>query len=169
MSEKGSAVAADERALIGPPVGADGAALWRLARVSGRLDLNSSYSYLLWCRDFADTTVVARVSGEVVGFVSGFLRPTAPDTVLVWQVAVDPSQRGKGLAGAMLDHLADRLADREVRWMETTVTPDNEASIAMFASFARRRSATMETTDLFRVGDFPDDHEAEQLYRIGPL
>lgn len=38
----------------------DGAAIWRIARDSGSLDLNSSYSYLLWCRDFADTTVVAR-------------------------------------------------------------------------------------------------------------
>lgn len=31
----------------------DGAAIWRIARDSRTLDLNSSYSYLLWCRDFA--------------------------------------------------------------------------------------------------------------------
>ncbi|MGY5138554.1 diaminobutyrate acetyltransferase, partial [Streptomyces nigrescens] len=33
----------------------DGAAIWRIARDSKTLDLNSSYSYLLWCRDFAAT------------------------------------------------------------------------------------------------------------------
>lgn len=38
----------------------DGAAIWRIARDSKALDLNSSYSYLLWCRDFAATSVVAR-------------------------------------------------------------------------------------------------------------
>ena len=40
----------------------DGAALWRIAKDSGNLDLNSSYSYLLWCRDFAGTSAVARTA-----------------------------------------------------------------------------------------------------------
>src|SRR3954469_14238353 len=45
---------------------ADGAAIWRIARDSKVLDLNSSYSYLLWCRDFAATSAVARdENGEV--------------------------------------------------------------------------------------------------------
>lgn len=57
----------------------DGAAIWRIARDSEVLDLNSSYSYLLWCRDFAATSVVARgADGEPVGFVTGYLRPEAP-------------------------------------------------------------------------------------------
>src|SRR5437879_5926964 len=42
------------------PTVEDGAAIWRIARDSQTLDLNSSYSYLLWCRDFARTSVVAR-------------------------------------------------------------------------------------------------------------
>jgi L-2,4-diaminobutyric acid acetyltransferase len=40
------------------PVASDAADLWRLARDSGSLDLNSPYAALLWCTDFADTTVV---------------------------------------------------------------------------------------------------------------
>lgn len=38
---------------IDRPRPGDGPLLWRLARDSGTLDLNSAYSYLLWCRDFA--------------------------------------------------------------------------------------------------------------------
>ena len=38
---------------IDRPEVADGAALWRIAKDSRTLDLNSSYSYLLWCRGFA--------------------------------------------------------------------------------------------------------------------
>ncbi|MFE3738731.1 diaminobutyrate acetyltransferase, partial [Streptomyces sp. NPDC059134] len=41
----------------------DGAAIWRIARDSEVLDLNSSYSYLLWCRDFAATSVGGRGDG----------------------------------------------------------------------------------------------------------
>jgi L-2,4-diaminobutyric acid acetyltransferase len=62
---------------IAEPVLADGPHLWRLARDSRVLDLNSSYAYLLWCRDFAATSVVAKVDGNVVGFVTGYVRPMA--------------------------------------------------------------------------------------------
>jgi L-2,4-diaminobutyric acid acetyltransferase len=147
----------------------DGGDLWRIARDSGKLDLNSSYSYLLWCRDFADTTVVARAQGAVVGFVTGYLRPDRPDTLLVWQVAVDESQRGRGLAASLLDGLLARLADRDVRYLETTVTADNTASNRMFTSLARRWSAPCERTELFDEQVFPDGHDPEFLYRIGPL
>lgn len=175
MSGKAPAIAADERVLIGPPGHADGAHLWRIARDSRKLDLNSSYTYLLWCRHFADTTVVARVDGEPVGFVIGYLVPSAPDTVVVWQVAIDSSQRGKGLAGALLDNLVSRLAGRGVRYLETTVTPDNAPSIALFTAAAQRwrdadgNPAAMTRSDFFAATDFPDEHEPEQLYRIGPF
>ncbi|MFC4002056.1 diaminobutyrate acetyltransferase [Prauserella oleivorans] len=155
--------------VIESPSRDDGAALWRIARDSQKLDLNSSYAYLLWCRDFADTSVVARADGNTVGFVIGYRRPSAPDTALVWQVAVDDSQRGRGLAGKMLDALFERLVDAGVRYLDTTITPDNEASIRLFTSFAKRWNATLERSELFAAGDFPDPHEPEDLFRIGPL
>lgn len=158
--------------LIENPTKADGAALWRIARDSQKLDLNSPYAYLLWCRDFADTSVVARVDGTTVGFVIAYRRPAAPDTALVWQVAVDASQRGQGLAGALLDNLFTRLVEDGVRHLETTITPDNKASIGLFTSFAQRWGARLESTELFGPADFPDDgvrHEREDVYRIGPL
>ncbi|WP_033294447.1 diaminobutyrate acetyltransferase [Amycolatopsis jejuensis] len=157
--------------LIESPTKADGAALWRIARDSQKLDLNSPYAYLLWCRDFAETSVVARVDGAPVGFVIAYRRPAQPDAALVWQVAVDASQRGKGLAGQLLDSLYTRLVDDGVRYLETTITPDNEASIRLFASFAKRWNAALESGELFAADDFPEGegHAAEDLYRIGPL
>ncbi|SFP50112.1 L-2,4-diaminobutyric acid acetyltransferase [Amycolatopsis arida] len=158
--------------VIENPAKSDGAALWRIARDSRKLDLNSSYAYLLWCQDFADTSVVARVDGEPVGFVIGYRRPTALDALLVWQVAVDSSQRGHGLAGRLLDALFTPLvngAPGGVRFLDTTITPDNEASIRLFESFAKRWSADLTRTPLFAAADFPDEHEPEDLYRIGPL
>ncbi|WP_156724275.1 diaminobutyrate acetyltransferase [Streptomyces apocyni] len=153
----------------------DGAALWRIARDSKTLDLNSSYSYLLWCRDFADTSVVARDSGgDPVGFISGYLRPDRPDTLLIWQVAVDAAQRGRGLAAAMLDSLSASVAKESesgLSTLETTITPGNTASERLFASYAERHGASVETEVLFDAGLFPDGggHDPEVLYRIGPL
>ncbi|WP_091803210.1 diaminobutyrate acetyltransferase [Prauserella marina] len=155
--------------VIESPSKADGAALWRIARDSKKLDLNSSYAYVLWCLDFADTSVVARVDGKTVGFVIGYRRPAVADAALVWQVAVDDSQRGRGLAGKMLDALFARLADEGVRYLDTTITPDNEASIRLFESFAKRWEATLERSPLLAADDFPDTHEREDLFHIGPL
>lgn len=158
--------------LIETPTKADGAALWRIARDSRKLDLNSPYAYLLWCRDFADTSVVAKVDGYPVGFVIGYRRPAAPDTALVWQVAVDESQRGQGLAGKLLDELFTRLVRQGVRYLETTITPDNKMSIKLFTSFAHRWNAELASSEAFARSLFPDEtqpHEPEDLYRIGPL
>jgi L-2,4-diaminobutyric acid acetyltransferase len=153
---------------IDRPAVADGAALWRMARDSKVLDLNSSYSYLLWCRDFAATSAVARDEhGEPVGFVTGYVRPDRPGTLLVWQVAVDEAYRGRGLAAALLDGLVARTAPERV---ETTITPGNTASERLFTSFAERHGARLEREVLFDAGLFPDEqHDPEVLYRIGPL
>ncbi|HWM00891.1 MAG TPA: diaminobutyrate acetyltransferase [Actinophytocola sp.] len=155
--------------VIDKPSETDGGAIWRIARDSGKLDLNSSYAYLMWCHDFADTSLVARVGDEVVGFVIGYRRPTAPDTVVVWQIAVDRSQRGRGTAAALLDALVSRLAEVGVRNMETTITPDNAASNGLFASLAKRWGAVMEPAGSFDSGEFPDEHESEVRFRIGPF
>jgi L-2,4-diaminobutyric acid acetyltransferase len=152
------------------PTVEDGAAIWRIARDSRVLDLNSSYSYLLWCRDFAATSLVARDSyGRPVGFVTGYLRPDRPSTLVVWQVAVDQAHRGRGLAAQMLDALAKRLAALGVHRVETTITPGNDASNRLFASFGRRHGAGVDREVLFAGELFPDGHEPEVLYRIGPL
>ncbi len=145
----------------------DGGELWRIAVDSQTLDVNASYTYLLWCRDYASTSILAEVDGDPAGFVTGYTRPDSPETLMVWQVAVDDSYRGRGIAGRMLDALVDRVED--ARWMETTITDDNAASIGLFSKFADRRDASLDRTDLFGTGHFPDDHDPERLYRIGPL
>ncbi|MHA5050080.1 diaminobutyrate acetyltransferase [Streptomyces sp. SD15] len=157
---------------IDRPEVADGAALWRIAKDSETLDLNSSYSYLLWCRDFAGTSVVARAAdGRPVGFITAYVRPERPRTLLVWQVAVDAAYRGRGLAAALLDGLTARVSgERGLSVVETTITPGNTASERLFTSYARRHGAHVEREVLFETGQFPDGgHDPEVLYRIGPL
>ncbi|MEV6426480.1 diaminobutyrate acetyltransferase [Nocardia sp. NPDC051463] len=153
--------------LRAPRIG-DAADIWRIAKNSHVLDTNSSYAYLLWCRDFPGTSVVAEVGGRVVGFVIGYMRPQAPHTVFVWQVAVERAQQGRGIGAALLDKLLDTVAGAGVSVLETTIAPDNPGSIAMFAAVARRRDARITKRPLFEPGVFPDSHAAEDLYRIAP-
>ena len=53
--------------------------------------------------------------------------------------------------------------------LETTITADNAASNRLFARFAERHGAACERTALFTPELYPDGHETEYLYRIGPL
>ncbi|MBC7723392.1 MAG: diaminobutyrate--2-oxoglutarate transaminase [Burkholderiaceae bacterium] len=153
------------------PVIDDGADAWGIARDSGTLDLNSSYAYLLYFRDFAETCRVAVVDGVVAGFLMGNRPPERPETLFVWQIAVDERFRGRGIAGLMLDDLAaDPTLSPPVTMIETTITDDNPASQALFRAFAKRRGdSPLTVTPLLEATHFPDGHHAEPLYTIGPL
>lgn len=158
------------RAEFRKPVLGDGAAVCELIRNCPPLDVNSCYCYFLLCGHFAGTSVVAESGGAVTGFISAYLEPAAPDTVFVWQVAVDASQRGTGLAGRMLDTILSRTECAGVRWLETTVSPSNRASRRLFERFADRRGARLEERPFLEAAHFGDSgHEAEPLLRIGPL
>jgi L-2,4-diaminobutyric acid acetyltransferase len=155
------------------PTVADAGAMWRLAATAGQLDVNSSYTYLLWCREFAGASVVARhASGDLAGFIAGFRRPAAPSELFVWQVATAASFRGRGVASAMLDDLIGRAhgspAARggRIDAVEATVTADNRASIALFESLARRHGGRLQRGPLFISEQFPDRHPTEELIRV---
>ncbi|MGO2112384.1 MAG: diaminobutyrate acetyltransferase [Pseudoclavibacter sp.] len=148
-----------------------GADVWRVAKGTDELDLNSSYMYLLLVRDFADTCRVAVDGDEVVAFVLGYRRSEDPETLFVWQVAVAESHRGEGLASRLVDDLVAANVDAEdpIRFVETTVTEDNLASRNLFGSLARRWNTKLVTESLFEEAHFPDSHDAERLHIIGPV
>lgn len=145
----------------------DGTAMWRIAKDSRTLDLNSPYAYVLWARDFAATSVIATVAGNPAGFLTAYVRPADPATLMVWQVAVDAGYRGRRLAARMLEHVV--AATPRCTHLETTITEDNAASIALFTSFARARGARVDRTPLFAGELLGAGHATEHLFRIGPV
>lgn len=152
------------------PTVSDGSAVWNLIKDAGTLELNTAYAYLLLCSDFADTSIVAERDGALLGFVGGYLIPTRPDTVFVWQVGVSADARGEGVASRLLDHLVLSDGCRDVHYLETTVTPSNKPSRALFGSLARRGGAPLEESEGFPESVFPEgEHEAERRLRIGPI
>ncbi|MFQ5875523.1 MAG: diaminobutyrate acetyltransferase [Dehalococcoidia bacterium] len=152
------------------PTVADGAAMWRLARDSDGLEVNSPYSYLMVCRHFPGTCVIAESKGEAIGFISGHSPNAYPDVVFVWQIAVAKEHRGKGLALEMLTRLLQLPGCSHARYLEATVTPSNEASRRTFRALARRLGVTCTEESCFPSELFPETaHEDEQLFRIGPI
>jgi len=151
------------------PVPRDGARLWDFVRRSGVLEENSCYAYLLLSTHFANTSVVAELNGQVVGFVAAYLLPNRPNVVFVWQIGVDPGCRRSGLGKRLLRHLISLQHVRNARFLEATVTPSNRPSRRLFESFAAEFGAGCRDMEGFSPEDFAGAHEEERLLRIGPL
>ncbi|UOQ45039.1 diaminobutyrate acetyltransferase [Halobacillus salinarum] len=147
----------------------DGRAMWELVDNS-TLDQNSVYKYLLMSEFYAETCVVAKERDKLVGFVTALIPPNHPDVVFVWQIGVDSSQRGKGIASKLLNELMNRPACADVHYLEATVTPSNEASQSLFKGMAREHQTNCKITERFSDELFPsEDHEEELNFRIGPF
>ncbi|VCU69096.1 L-2,4-diaminobutyric acid acetyltransferase [Pigmentiphaga humi] len=148
----------------------DAAGIQRLIQASPPLDVNSTYAYLLLCRHFRDTCVVATRQGQLAGFVSAYFPPTQSNVLFIWQVAVHPDARGCRLGQRMLEHLLARPLTQSVASLETTVSPSNQPSRRMFAALARARGAACVEESMFPPELFGQaDHEDERLLRIAPL
>ncbi|MFQ5450477.1 MAG: diaminobutyrate acetyltransferase [Nitrospinaceae bacterium] len=152
------------------PVLQDGTKIFQLAKSAGTLDVNSCYHYLLLCQKFSDTCVIATQKEELIGFLTAFRDPNHAETLFIWQIAVSQSQRNQGIARAMLNHLLQRDFDPEIQFIETTITPSNTASQALFRGLAKELQSEINEKRFFEKKFFSENgHEPENLFRIGPL
>ncbi|MFF8456420.1 L-2,4-diaminobutyric acid acetyltransferase [Streptomyces albidoflavus] len=151
------------------PRPADAPAVWRLAERTAALDPNGPHHYALWFRDFADTSLVATLDEEVVGFVTGYRRPEAPDTYFVWQYAAVARFALPFLDAELFESAADRERARGARYVETTAGTGSQGLVTVLEQYARGRSAPVRTALLFPAERFPAAHADEVLYRIGPF
>lgn len=107
---------------------------------------------------------------DMAGFISAYILPGRPDTLFIWQVAVGEDHRGQGLAKRMVRDILSRPACKDVKFIETTITDDNDASWAMFKGIAKMLDAPHKA-DVFFDKDrhFQGAHDSEQLLVIGPF
>ncbi|MGJ8688013.1 MAG: diaminobutyrate acetyltransferase [Gammaproteobacteria bacterium] len=159
-----------QKLTIRNPKPTDAISVHNLIRASAFVDDNSPYLYLLVCSHFAKTSAIAERNGETVGVISGYIPPEQPDTLFVWQVAVDPMMRRQGLARTMLKSMLLGEACKNVQFIDTTVTADNSASRRLFTSFANKLDCPLNESVMFdRKEHFLNLHDSEHLLRIGPF
>ncbi|OIO69985.1 MAG: diaminobutyrate acetyltransferase [Zetaproteobacteria bacterium CG_4_9_14_3_um_filter_49_83] len=160
----------DPSLAIRKPTVEDGPSIYDLVKSSKPLDVNSRYLYLLQCSHFAKTCAVAESDGSVQAFISAYVLPDQPETLFVWQLAVDKLLRGQGIAGKLISHLLQRPHLAKTRFIEATVNPSNNASRNLFKSLALKHNCEINESMLFEAKLFDvDAHEAEILLRVGPI
>jgi L-2,4-diaminobutyric acid acetyltransferase len=148
----------------------DGAEIWKMVDEAAALDANSGYAYFMIARNFAATSVVAEVDGEVAGMVTAYPLPTDHTRLFVWQVNVRDDFQGLGIARGMLQEILSREDCANVRYIETTIAPDNAASEALFRRVAGDFLCGIEESEVYKDELFPDaEHQIERLFVIGPI
>jgi L-2,4-diaminobutyric acid acetyltransferase len=156
---------------IDMPTVDDALQIHQLIQASPPLDLNSEYAYLLQASHFSATCRVARLTehpSQIAAYVSGYALPGQPDILFIWQVAVSPTHRGQGLAIALLENLVYNQEQPLFRALQTTISPDNVASIALFTRLAKRTKSDINKQIFFSTALFgSSDHAAEDLYTVG--
>ncbi|MBE0428592.1 MAG: diaminobutyrate acetyltransferase [Thermoleophilia bacterium] len=162
--------AAENPIVIRNPGIEDGSRIWSLACLSKPLDLNSPYFYLLFCRHFSRTCLIAEKNSHLLGFVLAYRPPQAESVIFVWQIAVLPDARKQGLGRTLLRELL-RRAGSGARYIEATVTPSNQASRSLFLSLASELETACEERPFLGRNIFPEEerHEEEILLSLGPL
>lgn len=150
------------------PTVKDAFSLWMLVKDNKPLDENSKYLYLLLCHEFSETCVVAEHDSKIIGFISAFISPLKPDTLFVWQAAVDEKFRNKGMAKNLIAN-AFLQSGPSTKYVEATVTPSNKASLKFLQNFADTFNANFSKKPLFESALLGNDHEQEDLVRIGPI
>ncbi|NVK17486.1 MAG: diaminobutyrate acetyltransferase [Methylocystaceae bacterium] len=149
----------------------DGRFVYDLITSSPPLDVNSRYAYFLLCDHFASSSIICREASDdekVIGFVGGYRKPTDPETLFVWQIAVDEKHRGKGLPAMMLDKMLQVHNPVTITSIEATYTPSNKASYHFFTKYAKAKQALANIDDYLSADDFGSStgHEEEKLIKI---
>jgi L-2,4-diaminobutyric acid acetyltransferase len=148
----------------------DGAGMWQVVKDCGVLDLNSAYLYMLQANHFAETCAVATVDERIVGLVTGHCPPNRPGAVFLWQVGIRPEAQGLGLGKKLVSAFLKLPGAEGAVRLETTITPSNEASRALFKRIAADLDADFQVSPFFTADEFPDaGHEPEELITITPL
>lgn len=154
--------------MLRSPTPKDGPTIWDLIATCPPLEQNSLYCNVLQCTHFAKSCRIAECEGQVVGWVSGYREPEDLDTLFIWQVAVNPQMRGRGLGKLLLKDVC--ASNPDVRRMQTTITTDNKASWALFEAFAEdARTPFAHKPHFGRTTHFGGRHATEQIVTIGPF
>lgn len=148
----------------------DGARIHRMVLEAGTLDVNSAYLYFLLADHFRDTCVIAQSDTEFCGFLTAYRLPRDPGTLFMWQIAVHPDWRGKGIASGLLDEVTQRPWFDAIRRVELTISPDNTASQALFRRWAAKLNRPLAvspylSSELLNSGQ-NTGHQPEDLYSI---
>jgi L-2,4-diaminobutyric acid acetyltransferase len=133
----------------------------KLMRSSGGIDHHTDYT--LWQAAYFDPELffTALVDKRIAGYLFG---RSTKDSILLWQIAVDRKERGKGIGKKLVSALIHYAKNNNFSSIITTITPDNIASKVTISSAAK--SCGFCLIDVGMTSDFGGSMAKEIIYEI---
>jgi ribosomal protein S18 acetylase RimI-like enzyme len=117
----------------------------------------------LWLQHFSGTSwIVETASGDLAGFLVGFVSPDEPSVGYVHLVGTGPNHRRRGIGRELYRRFIDDVAGRGVREIRAITWPGNRSSVAFhrsigFEPLAGPGSRNLYGTPAFAAYDYPGD------------
>ena len=84
----------------------------------------------LFLDHFYASSLIVEDDGKMIGFLVGFVSPSAPDEGYIHYVAVDPAYRDRGIARRLYEEFIAWVKPQGCRLLHAITAPVNETSIA---------------------------------------
>ena len=97
----------------------------------------------------SETSVVAELDGQIVGWMAAYKLPHDLETLFVWQLVVSEDERGVGLGSLMINSALKRDIGEDVERVQTAIKSDDLDTWSFFKRFAHSKNA-----DLNVVSDY---------------
>ena len=149
------------------PKGQDKAGIIALSKGTGSDVMGDVHGSLVANRFSPETSVVAELDGELVGWALAYVLPFDPETLFIWTVEVSEAAEDTGLSSLMLGHLMRQNACLNVTRVQTCIPSDEEDNRALFRRFANWQRSKMKIEPFVTQALFPRNrHKNQNLVTI---
>lgn len=117
----------------------------------------------LVAKQFApETSVVAELNGELVGWTLAYVLPFDSETLFIWTVEVSEAAVDTGLSSLMLGHLMRQDACSDVTRVQTSIPSDDKLAWSLFRRFASWQRSQLKIEPFVTQALFPKDRQRNE-------
>ncbi|MEL7671526.1 GNAT family N-acetyltransferase [Methanobacterium sp.] len=123
-----------------------------LAENCGPMETERNSIYHIFTKFFRSTSFVAELpSGELGGFILGFISQENPEDVYIHLLCVDPKMRGKHIGKKLVEKFAEEAALKECKKIYLITKPVNWNSISFYKKLGFLEDKSRETINILGV------------------
>ena len=139
----------------------------KFVKCSKPLDLHTAFTYWTLFKYFGDTCFVLEKEGRIIGFISGLLSSSQHGILYLWQIGIDPDDRGNRYAEILLKRMVEAARAKDCNGLQVTIAPENRSSYRLFSRFALEQGLAMDKTGAVDIMDsLKNEKIFEDLYVI---
>ena len=113
------------------------------------------YAYWMLSEYCPSTSFAVFEKDAIIGVITA-IQSIEKETAFIWQICVDKNHRGKNIAYNLIEKVVNSCRDLKLKTVELSITDTNEASLNLFAKFAKDNSLELKHLKDETIGSTTD-------------